>query len=255
MEEGKEPLFHHYVNSWESKATGTYTSALSLRTFNEKDPIGNLRWKQWKAWKDANPKADNKDYNGDITEKEQWLVNVLVIDNPANPEENGTVKIFRFGPQIKEIIDMATEGERADEFGWDVFNPTAGFDLKIVAEKQGIYTTFKKSFFTSKTTKVITEDELDEVYENAHDLNQIYQVKTYEELETLLNDHYFCGGAASKDVAQPERKALPKKDELRDEDDDIPMVFEAKEKPKAKASKKEVVKDDVDELLEGLDLD
>tara|TARA_R110002167_G_scaffold98020_6_gene258354 strand:- start:6500 stop:7402 length:903 start_codon:yes stop_codon:yes gene_type:complete len=255
VEEGQEALFHHWVNSWESKATGSYTSALSLRTFKENDPISNLRWKQWKAWKEANPKADNKEYQGDLSEKEQWLVNVRVLDNPAKPEENGTTKIFRFGPQIKEIIDTATEGARKDELGWEIFDPTAGFDLKIVAEKQGVYTTYKNSFFTSKTDTVFKDGEIEEIYENLHDLNQVYPVKTYEELEGLLADHYYCGAATGAATEAPERKALPQKEVEPEEE--IPMDFPATDvvEKAATPAKSSAVAGDVDELLEGLDLD
>jgi hypothetical protein len=253
LEEGKDPLFHHYVNGWTSKATGSFTSALSLRTFNEKDPISNLRWKLWRDWKDANPNADNKDYAADIKESENWFINVYVIDDPSNSENNGTVKILKMGPQLKEKVDAATEGDRADELGWEIFDPTAGHDLKIVAAKQGIYTTFKDSFFTTKSKTTLTESDVEKIYESLHDLNQVYSVKTYEELETLLNEHYFCDQKVEV-AAKEERKATPKKAVVEDDDDDeIPMVH--KTDKKTTVSKKEEVQDDVDELLAGLDLE
>lgn len=254
LEEGKDPLFHHWVNSWKSKATGGFTSALSLRTFNEKDPISNLRWKLWKEWKDANPKAENKDYTAEITEKEQWLVNVYVIEDPSNPENNGTVKIYRFGPQIKKIIDAATEGARADELGWEIFNPTAGHDLKVVATKQGDFTTFAESFFTTKSKTKLTDEDLVGIYEQTHDLEQVYSVKTFDELQTLLDEHFFCE-QKNTNTEKAERKQLPKREEKPvvddDPDDDIPM-FHDSDKP---ATNEQEVQNNVDDLLDGLDLD
>lgn len=245
-EESVEPLFHHWVNSWTSKATGSFISALSLKTFKERDPITELRWKLWKEWKAANPSAENKDYKGEITEKEQWLINVYVIDDPSNPENNGTVKILRMGPQLKEIIDDATMGSKKDELGWEVFDPTAGHDFKIVAEKQGEFTTFKKSSFTVKKSKtVLTDDDLEKIYENLHNLNEVYPVKTFEELTTLLNEHFFCE-QATKEAKPVTKKSPPVKptskvvDEAPEEDDDeIPMVHAT---------------GNVNELLAGLDL-
>jgi hypothetical protein len=265
IDDDKEPLFHHWVNSWTSKSTGGYISAISLKTFGENDPISNLRWKLWKAWKEANPKAENKEYKADITEKEQWLVNAYVIDDPANPENNGKVKIFRFGPQIKEIIDLATEGERSDELGYEIFDPTAGHDLKIIAETQGEYTTYKNSFFTTKSKTILTDEDVEGLYENLHDLTQVYSVKTVEELQTLLNDHYFVAGEkeeqeervplakakADKPKEKSKEKPKAKKEEEpktfdEDPDDDIPFEFDD---DTAEAESDE----DIDELLAGLD--
>lgn len=255
MEEGKEPLFHHWVNSWTSKSTGLFVSALSLKTFGERDPISDLRWKLFKQWKDANPNAENKDYAGEIAEKEQWLINVYVIDDPKKPENNGTVKILRMGPQLKEIIDRSTEGEKAEELGlgWEIFDPTAGHDFKIVAEKQGTFTTFKESYFTPKSKTVLTDDDLEEIYENVHDLNAVYNVKTADELTTMLNEHFFCGEETTPETKKSPEKKAPKKSEPKknkpavvqeDVDDDIPFEFDTP-----------VEEVNVDELLDGLELE
>lgn len=250
IEEGKDPLFHHWVNSWISKSTGKFVSTLSLKTFGERDPISELRWKLFKEWKSANPKVDNKEYVGDIAEKEQWLINVYVVDDPHTPENNGTVKILRLGPQIKEIIDKSTEGERAEAMGlgWDIFNPTAGFDLKIVAEKQGQYTTFKDSYFSPKKNNILSEEDVEKLYENLHDLTSIYTVKTYDELVSLLDDHFFCNGETKsndiKKISPPAKSESKKAGNTLEEEDKIPFLDDPEDSV-----------GDIDELLDGLDLD
>jgi len=253
VEDPEKTLFHHWVHGWNSKATGSYMSFLGLQTFGDRDPISELRWKLWKAWKEVNPKVENKEYKAEITQKEQWLVNVYVIDDPAKPENNGTVKILRMGPQLKKIIDDATEGERSDELGWDIFDPTKGHDFKIVVEKKGDYTTFERSFITTKSKTVLDEEEIDKICESLHDLEAIYSVKTYDELQEVLNEHFFVGEEKEerKPLAKVKKEVVVTEDE--DEDDDIPMFHE---KPKAVATtKKKVVDDDedIDDLLAGLD--
>jgi hypothetical protein len=253
VENPEKSLFHHWVNGWNSKATGSYMSYIGLQTFGDRDPISELRWKLWKSWKEANPKAENKEYKAEIAQKEQWLVNVYVINDPAKPENNGTTRILRMGPQIKKIIDDATEGERSDELGWDIFDPTKGHDFKIVAEKKGEYTTFESSFITTKSKTVLDEEEIDKICESLHDLEAVYPVKTYDELQEVLNEHFFVG--AEKEERKPLKQA--KKEVVIDEDedeDDIPMVHV---KSKATSTpKKKVVEDDddeIDDLLAGLD--
>lgn len=251
VEDPEKTLFRHWVHGWNSKATGTYMSYLGLQTFGDRDPIAELRWKLWKSWKDENPKAENKEYKAEIGQKEQWLVNVYVIDDPAKPENNGTVKILRMGPQLKKIIDDATEGERSDELGWDIFDPTKGHDFKIVAEKKGEYTTFERSFITTKSKTVLDDEEIDKICESLHDLEAVYSVKTYDELQEVLNEHFFV------EDKKEERKPLAKikKEAVSDEDeeDDIPWEHPKKEEKTKKSEKIEEVDDDIDELLAGLD--
>ncbi len=255
VENPEKSLFAHWVHGFTSKAHGKYMSFLGLQTMGDRDPISELRWKLWKSWKEANPKAENKEYSAEISQKEQWLVNVYVIDDPAKPENNGTVKILRMGPQLKKIIDDATEGERSDELGWDIFDPTKGHDFKIVAEKKGDYVTFERSFITTKSKTVLDEEEIDKICESLHDLEAVYSVKTYDELQEILNEHFFVGEEKEerKPLAKAKKEAAPKKEE-EEEDDDIPMFHE---KPKATSTvKKKVVEensDEIDDLLAGLD--
>jgi len=259
-----DTFFHHYINSWTSRSNGKYVSAISLQTFEEEDPITNQYWKEYQAWKKANPNPpvgpDGKKvkFENPISNKEQWLVNALWVDNPANPELNGTVQILRMGYQIKSLVDDAMTGDRAEEFGAAIFDLSKdGADLKIKAEKQGEYTTFKSSYFTSKSKLDLDDDEIEKIYEQVHDLKSIYTVKTKEELEKMLEDHFFCESSQKKSEVKKQlsdRKSAPVVDE--DPDDQIPMDFDpAPVVKKDKRKKADPVEDNVDELLAGLDIE
>lgn len=211
VEDVEKTFFAHTVNQWKSLADGSFVSALSLQTFNEKDPIASVRYKLWKSWKDANPKAENSEYKGIIESKQQWFVNVYVLDDPSDPDNNGTVKVLRCGPQLKKIIDTAMY-EREDEFGASIYDLSSdGCDFKIVADKQGEFTTFIKSYFTTKTKFDLTDEEVEEqIYNKIHDLEAIHPVKTEDELKQLLADHFFVGSEDAEEPAKEERKPLAK---------------------------------------------
>lgn len=252
-------FFHHYVNSWSSKKDGSFISAISLKSFNERDPINESRWKLYKDWKDTNPPKDAK-FENPIKEREAWFVNILVVDDPSNPENNGKVKILNMGPQLKAIVDDAMTGDRSDEFGGAIFDLSKdGADFKIKAEEQGIYTTYIKSFFTSKTNLNLSDDEIDEVYKSMHDLTQIHTIKSFEDLQGLLDEHFYTEDTSSS-TGNTTRSSLPKREvptsrskpsEDEDADDDIPMVH-AKSIP-SKPSK--TSDPDVDDILAQLDID
>lgn len=258
LEDVEKTYFAHTVNQWKSLADGSFVSALSLQTFNEKDPIASVRYKLWKAWKDANPGVENKEYKGVIESKQQWFVNIYVMDDPSNPENNGTVKVLRCGPQLKKIIDTAMN-EREDEFGPAIYDLSKdGCDFKIVAEQQGDFTTFIKSYFTTKTKFDLSDEEVDEIYTKVHDLEAIQSVKTEDELKQLLADHFFVGEEQADDApVQEERKPLavkkakaaPKSTQkaaeqpisaLNDDLDEIPFNTGA------------AASDDIDDLIAGL---
>ena len=90
----------------------------------------------------------------------------------------------------------------------------------------------------------------DTICETIHDLEAVYAVKTYDELQDVLNEHFFVG--EEKEERKPLKQA--KKEVVEDEDDEIPFVHD---KPKAKPNaKKPVVEDEdteIDDLLAGLD--
>ena len=254
-----DTFFHHYVNQWTSKKDGSFVSAISLKSFNERDPITEARWKLYKEWKDTNPDKDEK-FENPIKEREQWYVNIYVIDDPSNPENNGKIKILAMGPQLKGIVDEAMTGESSDEFGAAIFDLSKdGCDFKIKADEQGIYTTYIKSRFSTKTSLDLSEEEIDEIYENVHDLKQVHIVRTFDELQKLLDDHFYCEETAPKTEerkplkkSETKPKATDKKDAKKDnkvrvpvepaDDDEIPMFH---------ATDGEV---DVDELLSELDI-
>jgi len=243
-----DTFFHHYLNQWSSKKDGSFVSAISLKTFEERDPINEVRWKLYKEWKSSEPAKDAK-FENPIREKEAWFVNVYIVEDPANPENNGKVKILNMGPQLKAIVDDAMTGDSSDEFGAAIFDLSKdGADFKIKAEEQGVFTTYIKSRFSNKTSLDLSDDEIDAIYENVHDLKQVHVTKTFDELQSLLDEHFSVDEPV---VKREDRKPLQQKvtkpivkpvDE--DLDDEIPM-FHGKDEQDP----------DVDELLKELDLD
>ena len=251
----EDTFFHHYVNQWSSKKDGSFTSAISLKSFGERDPIAEARWKLYKDWKETGPDKDEK-FENPIKEREQWYVNIYIVEDPSNPENNGKVKILSMGPQLKGIVDDAMTGDSSDEFGMGIFDLSKdGFDFKIKADEQGVFTTYIKSRFSTKSSIDLNDEEIDEIYAQAHDLTQVHTVKTYDELVELLNEHFYCDEEApTKEVrkqlpkadskpAKPAKKETKKKvEEDEDEDDDIPMFHGTDEQ-------------NVDDLLAELDID
>lgn len=181
-------FFHFYQHGWNSFATGEYVSALSLQTFGKSDPIGMQTYKIKKTGSEEQKKKVEA-----VKWQEQWYVNVYVVDDPTTPENNGTVKIFRFGRKLHKIIDSAIKGDDSDEFGYRVFDLSSnGVNFKLKAEKQGEYTTYDSSRFTSPVNLNLSDERIEQVYNSLHDLTAVNQAKSEEELIEMWNKHFLC---------------------------------------------------------------
>lgn len=181
-------FYHFYQHGWESFCTGEYVSALSLQTIGKPDPISIASYRLKK-----NGTEEEKRKVEAIKWSEQWYVNVLVVEDPVNPENNGTVKIFRFGRKLHKMIEAAINGDDSDEFGAKVFDLSPnGVNMKLKVEKQGDFIAYDSSRFTSPIDLNLSDSRKEEIYGMVHDLTAVNTLKTEEELLELWNRHFVC---------------------------------------------------------------
>ena len=184
----KNTFFHYYNHGWPSFATGQYVQSLSPMTFGERDPIAEERFKILRTGTE-----DDKEKVKAIKRIEKYLVNVYVIDDSQTPENNGKVKMLRYGKQLHKIIMEAIEGEDSDEFGPRIFDlGTTGVNFKIKCENQGEFPTYVSSRFTSAGKLALSENEQKKIYDNVFDLTKVFTLKSYDELKQMLDEHYYC---------------------------------------------------------------
>lgn len=193
-----ENTFYHYYNmGWTSFATGQYVQALSPQTYGERDPIAEERFRASRTGSE-----EEKEKAQAIRRMEKWLVNVYVIDDPSNPDNNGKVKMLRYGKQLHKIITEAIEGEDAEEFGPKIFDLSdKGVNFKIKCEQQGDYPTYVSSRFTASGKLGLTEEQQEDIYKGTFKLKEVFPIKSADELTQMLNEHFHCKG--DEPVAQP----------------------------------------------------
>ena len=200
LPDGKSPadtFFHYFNMGWNSFATGQYVQALSPQTFGERCPINEERFKLSRMGND-----EEKEKAKALRRTEKWLVNVYVVDDPTNPDNNGQVKMLRYGKQLHKIITDAIEGEDAAEFGARIFDlGDEGVNFKIKCEQQGDYPTYVSSRFTAAGKLNLSEDRQKEIYDATHTLKETFPAKSADELVTMLNEHFHC--KADEPVATP----------------------------------------------------
>ena len=227
-------FFHYYQHGWNSFATGQYTSAISLQTFGERDPIAEERYKILRTGSE-----EEKEKAKAIVRSEKWLVNVYVVNDPVNPENNGKVKMLRYGKQIHNIITDAIEGEDAAELGPRIFDLSPnGVNLRVKVEKQGDYPTYVSSKFAMPSAiDGLDDDDYKSIYDSAFDLSSVFSVKSADELKTMLDEHYYVN-----DSSVSESSVV-----------DIPIENVPNARPVVKTKTDDDEDEVLKELLEGLD--
>jgi hypothetical protein len=190
----KETIFHYYNHGWNSNATGKYVTALCPTTFGESCPIDAYYLKTYRTGTESEKESAKV-----LSRKEGWMVNVYVVSDPSNPENEGKVKILRYGKELAKIIESALEGDDSQEFGVEkVFDLVSGSTLRIKCEhrtnnnrgsKQMV--TYASSKFLSPSKLELTDKQVDDIFGSVNDLKSVNKQTTTAEMQRLLDEHFF----------------------------------------------------------------
>lgn len=146
--------------------------------------------------------ANNELWNSGIEENKKiasarkrnlkYVANVLIVKDPAHPENDGQVKLFRFGQKIMDKIQTSLNGrpelgiEPKNVFG---FFESANFNL-VMVKVAGFPNYDQSTFVDAADLFGGDEAKLMEILNKMYDLNEFTsekQFKSQEELKTRLD--------------------------------------------------------------------
>lgn len=132
-----------------------------------------------------------------------FITNILVVNDPANPENNGKVFLYKFGKKIKAKIDGCLTPKYAGE---TPFNPTdffQGADFNLKSKKEDGQINYDDSNFASQAPACGgNEQMMKQAWESAYPLQPEIAPeleKSYEELEKTFNKVMGSGKARNLD--------------------------------------------------------
>lgn len=209
---------------------GHWYNEKSLTTFNKKDPVGEFNRKLWN-----NGTEEGKDQARKQKRQLKYISNILVLKDPAKPENEGGVFLYRYGPMIYEKIDKALKPEFEDE---ERFNPFdlwegANFKLKIksktiqLGERRVNIPNYEDSSFDRISALDDDDEKLEHIWKQSHPLAPFVdstEFKSYEELEQRLN--YVMEDVVSEDSSknvEQEETPTPKSEPKHEEEDVDPL--------------------------------
>jgi len=245
----EETILHYFHHGWNSISTGKYASITSPTTWGDRCPVSEL---YFKVLRDGTNEEKER-AKANLRRKENWLVNVYVVNDPKKPENNGTIKVLRYGKQLDKIIQSAINGDDSEEFGAKIFDLSeAGCNLRIkvelVSDKPGApkYPTYTASkFLNASAIEGLDDSKVEEILNSVYDLNTFIDRKSSEEIKAFIDEHYY-GNAEAAPVAAP----------VVEEEEDVPYDTPAPKatvKPAAKVEATTSNDDKVLDILNGLD--
>jgi len=198
-----------YSHGWKSKLDNSGVFQLCPNTYQEKCPSCTNSIKMWKG---TDPVA--KEQSKQIRRRQNWVVNFYVISDAKHPENNGLVKILKYGMQIKQKYDMATTGDDKLIYGpkiWRLDDQGCNFRIKCEqnSESKEAWPTYTNSgFLPASKIEGMTDEKIKEILEKVFDLTKLHQRRSYDDLLAELNKHFFTNDVISINT-QSSRPAQP----------------------------------------------
>jgi len=156
----------------------------SLTTLGQKDPVSEHNRELWNSGNDKDKETVRKQKR-----KLSYYSNIYVVKDPANPQNEGRVFLFKYGKKIFDKIMEAMQPEFEDETPINPFDFWQGANFKLKLVKKDGYWNYDKSEFDRVEPLLDDDDALEAVWKKQYSLAAVVapdQFKSYEQLETRL---------------------------------------------------------------------
>lgn len=215
--------------------TGKWYIENSLTTLGKADPVSELNTQLWNSGNEADKETARKQKR-----RLTYIANVYIVKDPAHPENEGQVKLFKFGKKIFDKIKDVMQPQFEDEEPVNPFDFWKGADFKLKARNVEGYRNYDKSEFSTPGPLLDDDAKLESIWNSQHSLQEFLDpknFKTYEELKAKLEQVLNVASTPTpradavqlaereEPVSRPAAKAAPKKEVDLDDDDESLSYF------------------------------
>lgn len=178
-----------------------------LTTKGQQCPVCEHNNKLWNSGIEA-----NKDIVRKQKRKLSYIANVYIVSDPKHPENEGKVKLFKFGAKIFEKITEAMNPQFEDETPINPFDLWKGANFKLKITKVAGYQNYDKSEFMSPSALLDDDDELEKIWKSQHSLSVLTEdkeFKSYDDLKARL-EKVLGASEMPKTTVEQVKAAAPK---------------------------------------------
>lgn len=209
--------------------TGSWYIENSLTTIGQQDPVAEFNSKLWNSGIES-----DKDQARVQKRRLTFISNIQVIKDPANPENEGKVFLFKYGKKVFDKLNDAMNPKFEDETPINPFDPVNGAPFKLKIRQVEGYRNYDKSEFDSPSPITTDEKEWARIEKSMHSLQEFLDPKNFksrEELESKLNrvlglSEVRVTRSSDNVVAMPKGKTAHLDDDLDDSVDDLDSLLE-----------------------------
>ena len=165
--------------------TGQWYVEKSLTSIGQADPLSESNSKLWNEDGSEEAKRIVRERKRNL----RYIANVLIISDPSAPENEGQVKLYRFGKKVFDKIMDSMQPQFPDEAPVNPFDMWNGADFTVKIRKVEGYPNYDASAFKSPSAMAGSDEDLEAIYNKQHDMNEWTDpknFKTYDELKSRL---------------------------------------------------------------------
>jgi hypothetical protein len=165
--------------------TGQWYVEKSLTSIGQADPLSESNSKLWNEDGSEEAKRIVRERKRNL----RYIANVLIVSDPSAPENEGQVKLYRFGKKIFDKIMDSMQPQFPDEAPVNPFDMWQGADFTIKIRKVEGYPNYDASSFKSPAQVAGDDDQLEAIYNKQHDCTEWTDpknFKSYDELKSRL---------------------------------------------------------------------
>ena len=165
--------------------TGQWYIENSLTTVGQNDPVSEMNSAYWNSGVESDKEIARKQKR-----KLQYFANIYVVEDSANPQNEGKVMLYRFGKKIFDKCMEAMQPAFKDETPINPFDFWAGANFKLKLRKVEGYWNYDKSEFSAPSALFDDDDQLEEVWKKEYPLSEFTSetnFKSYDELKKRMD--------------------------------------------------------------------
>ena len=176
-----------WARSWNHgfQGPGGWYIENSLTTLGQKDPVSEYNSQLWNSGIEANKEIARKQKR-----RLTYVSNVLVIKDPTNPQNEGQVRLYKYGKKIWDKLNDQMNPEFEDETPCNPFDLWEGANFKIKIRKIDGFSNYDKSEFETTTPLNDDDSKMEEIWKTEHSLSEFTDpknFKSYPELKEKLD--------------------------------------------------------------------
>ena len=177
------PFVKLYSHAFQSN--GGWYIENSRTTLGDKDPVSEYNTQLWNNGTDS-----GKDLARKQKRKLTYISNIYVVKDPANPENEGRVFLYKFGKKIFDKCMEAMQPAFQDETPVNPFDFWEGANFKLKLRTVDGYWNYDKSEFEAPAALFDDDDKLEEIWKTQYPLSEFTgesNFKSYDELKKRLD--------------------------------------------------------------------